>query len=375
MTLPRPAPRPAFRPAAAPAARACTVALLANAPATGRTDGGRARRFALRGRSHSERSGPFIEFAVEETRAGRAVVALYPAWRPEAARYAIVHARSRALSDEIAGIRLPLSPLALSVVADRLAGLAAIHPPGIVAAAARELPRHMLAGACLHSVAGLSALPTSLALHTASYLPRSAFLALTCPTSGVLRIPHGELGESLPPLPSPPDAPLQVSACSGTSGSPIFDDDLMPALRTATAHVVPSQPLGPVFWGTNRYTEFAAFESGPRSIARALSALRTVLCRWCGQQVDREVCPFCRSRAHRLPAAAPSTGAARRRVPAQRAPGSRTASPPAPVTPQEPAVPSQRRPAAWPRPPAGLPLAPNGTPLPHPFAASEDPRE
>ncbi|MDA2811127.1 hypothetical protein O4J56_10810 [Nocardiopsis sp. RSe5-2] len=369
MTLPRPAPRPA----AAPPARACTVVLLADAPATGRTDGGRARRFALRGRTHSERSGRFIDFAVDEARAGRAVVALYPAWRPEAARRAVVHARSRTLSDEIAGIPLPLSPLALSVLADRLAGLAPVHPPGIVAAAARELPRHMLAGACLHSVAGLGALPTSTALHAASYLPGSTFLALSCPTAEVLRIPHGELGESLPPLPSPPDAPLQVSACSGTTGSAAFDDDLMPALRTATAHVVPSQPLGPVFWGTTRYTEFAAFESGPRSLARALGALRTVLCRWCGQQVDRKVCPFCRSRAHELPAAS-SSKAARRGVPAQRAPDGRPVPLPA-STPGEPAVPAQRRPSAWPRPPEGLPLAPNGTPLPHPFAASEDTRE
>ncbi|WP_017622565.1 hypothetical protein [Nocardiopsis chromatogenes] len=370
MTLPRPAPHPA-----APAARACTVALLADAPATGRTDGGRARRFALRGRSHSERSGRFIEFAVEEARAGRAIVALYPAWRPHAARYALVHARSRTLSDEIAGIPLPLSPLALSVLADRLAGLAPFHPPGTVAAAAGELPRHMLAGACLHSVAGLSALPTSTALRAASYLPRSAFLALSCPGGEVLRIPHGELGESLPALPSPPDTPLQVSACSGTAGSPAFDDDLMPALRTATAHVVPSQPLGALFWGTSRYTEFAAFESGPRALARALGALRTVRCRWCGQPVDREVCPFCRSRAHTLPSAASSAQAARHRAPAPRAPDRRAAAPPAASPSRVPAVPAPRRPAAWPRPPEGLPLAPNGTPLPSPFTGSEDPRE
>lgn len=360
MTLPASALNPA-----ASAARTCTVALLADAPATGRVEDGRARRFALKGRSRSEQSGRFIDFALHEAGAGRAVVALYPTWRAEAARRALVHARARALTDEIAGVALALSPLALSVLADRLAALATVHPPGIVASAAEELPRHMLAGACLPSVAGLSVLPTSVALHAASYLPHSAFIALCCPGADVFRIPHGELGEHLPALPSPTDTPLEVVVSSGPHGASSFDDDLLPALRTATAHVGPFQPLAAEFWGTSRYTEFAAFETGPRATARALSALRTVLCRWCGQQANGETCPFCRSRLPRPPARDPAPASTR--IPVPRAPERTAASP-------SPSVPVRHR-SPWPHPPAGLPLAPNGTRPPRPITAPEGPRE
>ncbi|WP_017536873.1 hypothetical protein [Nocardiopsis halophila] len=363
MTLPASALNPA-----ASAARTCTVALLTDAPATGRIEDGRARRFALKGRSRSEQSARFIDFALQETRAGRAVVAVYPAWRAEAAQRALLHARARALTDEIAGVALGLSPLALSVLADRLAALAAVHPPGVVASAAKELPRHMLSGACLHSVAGLSALPTSVALHAASYLPRTTFIALCCPHPAVFRLPHGEVGESLPSLPSSADAPLEIVASSGVHGVSSFDDDLLPALRTATAHVGPFQPLGAEFWGTSRYTEFAAFETGPRASARALNALRTVLCRWCGQQVDGATCPFCRSR---LPLRPPTA-----QIPTPRSPDHRPEPPaPAPSPRSSPPVPAPRRSPAWPHPPAGLPLAPNGTRPPHPITAPGDPRE
>ncbi|MFC7744596.1 hypothetical protein ACFQXA_32045 [Nocardiopsis composta] len=87
----RPSPAAADRPGARP----CTVALLADAPPTGRVGDARARRFPLTGRTEGERASAFVEFAAAELEAGRKVVAVHPDWRSEPAFRAVRFARAR----------------------------------------------------------------------------------------------------------------------------------------------------------------------------------------------------------------------------------------------------------------------------------------
>ncbi|MFW5419750.1 hypothetical protein J0910_24330 [Nocardiopsis sp. CNT-189] len=394
-------------PAAAdrPGARPCTVALLADAPPTGRVGDARARRFPLTGRTEGERSAAFVEFAAAELEAGRKVVAVHPDWRSGAAIRAVRFARARGLTDGIAPVGLALPPLALSFLADQLAYLARFLPPGAVAAMAGELPHHMFAGACLRRVGGLSAPPASLAQHAGSLLPGSAFIAVGAPVHRLLTLRPGELAEDLPPLPG---APLRVvSSSPGGKGSPVFAGDLLPVLRPHSAEEAPEQPLAAGYWGTGRFTEFVAFSAHPEALAYAARTVRTVPCRWCGEHTAEPRCPFCGRTGHRVPPREPPLGGPPSLrltpVPAPRsspenlsvptgplpakdrpvplpaaAPEEHPASPPAETAVPPLPLPGAAAPAGpggWLEPPPGLPVAPNGRRGAHPITAPDAPAE
>jgi len=398
-----PTARPAGRPPAAadrPGARPCTVALLADAPPTGRVGDARARRFPLTGRTEGERASAFVEFAAAELEAGRKVVAVHPDWRSEPAFRAVRFARARGLTDGIAPVGLALPPLALSFLADQLAYLARFLPPGAVAAMAGELPHHMFAGACLHRVGGLSAPPASLAQHAGSFLPGSAFIAVCAPVRRVLTLRPGELAEDLPALPG---APLRVvSAAPDGKASPVFTDDLLPVLRPHSTDGAPEQPLAAEYWGSRRFTEFVAFSAHPEALTYAARTVRTVPCRWCGEHTAEPRCAFCGRTGHRVPPREPPLGGPPSLrlspVPAPRTSPEDGPSPltvptgplsaeerPAPAEPLLPlsrSAPPLREPAAprtgpggWLEPPPGLPMAPNGRRGAHPIAAPDAPAE
>lgn len=276
---------------------ATTVALLADIPSTGHVGEAGARRFALRGEGIGERSAAFVAFARQETEAGRKVVALYPAWRPSDAERAVNFARGAMRTDHIAGIGVDLSPLALSLVADQLAYLAPYLPPGMVAALCDELPRHLLAGAWLRSVSGLSTIPTSLRQHVGSYAPAVSFLAYCAPTRQVGRMRPSDVAGSLPFRPVQPVQLLYSTPDPGITGP--FDDNLPQAVQPVATRALPAQPLGPEYWGTAKYVEFVALSAHPQALAYAAGSLRASACSWCGEPMSARHCPFCSARAVR----------------------------------------------------------------------------
>nr|WP_236574715.1 hypothetical protein [Nocardiopsis sp. FR26] len=330
---------------------ATTVALLADIPSTGHVGEAGARRFAMRGEGIGERSSAFVAFARQETDAGRKVVALYPAWRSSDAERAVNFARGALRTDHIAGIGVDLSPLALSLVADQLAYLAPYLPPGMVAALSDELPRHLLAGAWLRSVSGLSTIPTSMRQHMGSYAPSVSFLAYCAPTRQVGRMRPSDVARSLPFRPVQPVQLLCSTPDPAITGP--FDDNLPQAIQPVAARTLPAQPLGPEYWGTAKYVEFVALSAHPQALAYAASSLRSSPCSWCGEPVSAPRCPFCAATAAGGGRAARRTTprrTAREREPDRAAPRPHA---PAPAPPTGPA-----RPASGPADPGPLYPAP-----------------
>ncbi|MEU2970486.1 hypothetical protein [Nocardiopsis alba] len=322
---------------------ATTVTLLADIPSTGHVGEAGARRFPLRGDDVGERSSAFVSFAVDEVRSGRKVVALYPAWRAEDARRAVNFARGALRTDQIAGIAVDLSPLALSLVADQLAYLAPYLPPGMIAALCDELPKHLLAGAWLRTVSGLSTLPTSMRQHVGSYAPSVSFLALCAPTAQVGRLRPDELDARLP---FRPVQPVQL-LCSAPEQTPTraFDENLPRVIRPVSTRKLPAQPLGATYWGTGKYVEFVALSAHPQALAYAAGSIRASACAWCGEPMATRPCPFC---------AAGSTGRPVRLT--------TTATPVPP--PEEPRTMSTR-PSPFPTGSPSPAPPPNGEPSPH----------
>ncbi len=347
-----------------------TVALLADIPSTGHVGETGARRFAMTGDDVGARSAAFVAFAMEEVRAGRRVVALYPAWRSTDAQKAVNFARGALRTDHIAGIGVDLSPLALSLIADQLAYLAPYLPPGMVAALSAELPKHLLAGAWLRTVSGLSTLPTSLRQHMGSYAPTVSFLAYCAPSAQVGRLrPSDVISE----LPFRPVQPVQL-LCSTPDPSitRAFDENLPQAIQPVATRTLPVQPLGSTYWGTSKYVEFVALSAHPQALAYAAGALRAAECTWCGEPVTATSCPFCGGASSGTPTRTHHTG------PAAPAPASRNgvardarayrgpSGAQAPVSPAPPGAPDS---------PVSRPdTVPRATPGPHGNPDHSDPR-
>ncbi|WP_433698095.1 hypothetical protein [Nocardiopsis sp. CA-288880] len=264
---------------------------MADIPSTGHVGEVRAQRFAMRGEGIGERSSAFVAFARQQVDAGRKVVALYPAWRSEDAERAINFARGSMRTDHVAGIAVDLSPLALSLIADQLAYLAPYLPPGMVAALCDELPRHLLAGAWLKTVSGLSTIPTSMRQHMGSFAPSVSFLAYCAPTARVGRLRPADVSRTLPFRPVQPVQLLCSTPDPSITG--VFDDNLPQAIQPVATRTLPVQPLGPVYWGTSRYVEFVALSAHPQALAYAAGAVRASYCSWCGEPMSGRPCPFC----------------------------------------------------------------------------------
>lgn len=296
---------------------ATTVALLADIPSTGHVGDAGAQRFPMRGGDVSERSAAFVAFAREQINAGRKVVALYPAWQSADAERAVNFARGSMRTDHIAGISVDLSPLALSLIADQVAYLAPYLPPGMVAALSDELPRHLLAGAWLRTVSGLSTIATSVRQHVGSYAPSVSFLAFCAPTRQVGRLRAPDVARALPFRPVQPVQLLCSTPDPAITG--VFDDNLPQAIQPVATRTLPAQPLGPVYWGTAKYVEFVALSAHPQALAYAASSIRASTCSWCGESVSARSCPFCRAAVReRGSAPRPATGPALRSAPEPR---------------------------------------------------------
>lgn len=350
----------------------CAVALLADVPGTGHLGQAQARRFPLAGEDLAAICGDFVEFARGQVESGARVVALYPSWRATPAQRAIAFARGALAGDDIAGIGINGGPLTLSLVADQLAYLAPYLPPGMVAAMARELPRHLLGGAWLKSVAKLDALPTSMAQHLSSYTPGSAFLALCAPKPHVVQVHNDDANAGIPMRPGDPVQVLLAPA-DGMDMDP-FEYRLRPALRPSAVRSLPQQPLARDYYGTRRFLEFVALSAHPGALTRAVNGIGAAPCAWCGEPTARRQCAFCGAVNPPVPAAPPPGPEPRSGIPAANGEAARllTMAPSGRLR-SEPEQPAERRPPVA-EPAAAGPEALAPLPEPTPLPPESPPR-
>ncbi|MGI8330692.1 hypothetical protein ACRYCC_12065 [Actinomadura scrupuli] len=238
---------------------------------------------------------------LEQARPGltehQAVLALYPAWRPDGAKSSIRFARSMLSTDRIVPIPVRLPPLAFSLVADQLAFLAPYVGAGMLVALADQLCKDVFAGAWVNSVARLEHVKTGMVEHLSSYLPGSGFVVSATQRSGIHRITSAE-----PMMPDPfrPPAPIQVLAAHGSGDLAWLQSKFGPALGAASVSIVGAQPLSPIFWGTEKYVEFVVFSGHPEAVRARAASIRCTPCGWCGEPIASPVCSFCCMRQRAL---------------------------------------------------------------------------
>jgi hypothetical protein len=272
------------------------VILLGDITGTGALNGAAAEGLGLTQPDSADLEPAFLEVVRDRLHQAGGVLMVYPAWswRQRAGARLVQIARGALATDHVAGLPLNLPPLALSLVADQLASLAPYVAPGVLAGVADRLPRGILAGAWVRSVAGLRHVRPSLSAHLASFLP-GGFMVTAAPAAGVHRVarrsgPATELGGISVMMPDPP-ATLIVADRGGDTRWPRHS--LFAAVAAGTVGEVPPQPAGTEFWGTRRHVEFVAFGSDPRALSAAARSTACLPCSWCGEPTPADPCLFC----------------------------------------------------------------------------------
>ncbi|MGI5167402.1 hypothetical protein ACQEU3_23945 [Spirillospora sp. CA-253888] len=306
----------------------------------------------------------FLDHTAEALRQRGAVLMLYPAWRSAEAVRMLRHVRGVLNSDRIAGVPVDLPPLALSILADQLTFIAPHVRAGVLASVVQPLARRIYAGAWLNSVAKFERARTGFGQHMFSYVPRTGFVAVMGEQAVVHRVTSSQ---PLPRIDLRPVEPVLMYAADAGGNTGWLRERLQPELRVASLTLVAGQPLASEYWGTKKYTEFAAFSGHPQDMPQALQEVRHQPCPWCGEPVGLEICPFC-TRVQPRDEATVSAPAPTAPVPAPMAsaPAPMPAPTPAPPAPT-PSVPAPPMPA--PTPPASAPMAP----APMPPARSPEP--
>lgn len=335
------------------------VMVLGDIPTAGIIRQAGALRVRIDSSLSSDAALEFVCHAAHGLQDRRAVVALYPAWHSAMGGRFVQFARGMLDTDRIAGVPLDLPPLAFSLVADQLSYVAQHVSPGLLASLAHRLPRDLLAGAWVNSVARLEHIETGLGEHVTSYLPGTGFMVSAEPYPAVHRI---TTTQPVGPIPHRPEDPVLMLA-SHEEGNPEWvRDTFQRTLGGASLTFVGAQPLSTAFWGTKKYVEFVAFSGHPYALQNAIRAMPCRPCAWCREPTALETCPFCAmvqpvpqpmERPQGPPP--PSSPAPPQQAVAPRRPGS--TAPPAAAPSARPQV--RPEPAPYPpRPPAPQPRRP-----------------
>ncbi|WP_263632338.1 hypothetical protein [Streptomyces sp. 8L] len=257
------------------------------------------------------------------------VVVLYPDTLPVAYERRLHTVRSLLESDRVALLRSGLPPLALGVLVRQLRQLSVCDfSAGVVASAARLLSHYLYAGAVLGSVAKLDRVPVSLTSHANSWLPGSQFAVLTAPRPALVRIGSGKEaagGTGAGGTATP--GGTATAAANGTGGAPgagggsggsrdvdqlagpEFATELLvargrlatdwpttvlaPAWQAGAVHECPLPESSPLWWGTPRAVEFAAYLPDITVLYQLVSSVRREVCSWCGIDLIGDRCGFC----------------------------------------------------------------------------------
>ena len=277
------------------------VLVMGDLPSTGVLGAAAAERIRPSPEGPAIQESVFLDIVQARLREHGAVVVVYPAWRAESYTRLVRLARTGLASDRIAGIPLGLPPLALTLVADTLAFLAPYVAPGLLSSVAHRLPSELIAGAWVRSVAGLEHIDIPLKAHLASYLP-GGFLVIAAPRPGVHRLSGQRQVVDLGRRPTDP-----VLLLVADSGGDVHwvQRHLAPALRPSGMTNTQAPPLGPAFWGTQKYIEFVAFSGHPEALSQIVRSLDCHPCPWCGEPTNTPACAFCGMTQRPTPAAAP----------------------------------------------------------------------
>ena len=191
-----------------------------------------------------------------------------PSWLDVAVRARLRSVRRLLPSASLSLIEVDLPPLATAVLAHQLSVLSSvITEPSQLVSAVPVVAGDLTIGACMASVARFARAPVPFGTHVASFLPRTAFVAVLAPVAQV-----AEARRWRPATSGPRSVQLlhgDSDACTGWGRAAV-------ALRLGATrvHPVPQASQAALWWGTRRVTEFVAASEDPQDLVRvALSQL------------------------------------------------------------------------------------------------------
>ena len=220
------------------------------------------------------------------------VVAIIPAWDSEPALQRLETVRSAIAAKSLAVYATEMPPLAGSVLTS-LAGAVAGHAEsaGTLYAGLPALERELIIYAWMGSVAGLSKPSPSLAQHAISLWPPSSFGVSLQPHPFIKRLTRKDRS-----MPFPTSYRPMCLAVSGhaTGVTQWVKEVVAPGLGLPPVKEVEPAAAGPRWWGTSRLVEAVAYPIDVPVVARRMvEGLSRSLCKWCGELIGTDRCPFC----------------------------------------------------------------------------------
>lgn len=235
----------------------------------------------------ADQAGPIFD-AIRGAVAGGHGIAVFPEWLGEEALARVESARAASGGARVAIFPTSLPPLAGGVLAGLAAALADRMPPGALLAALRRLETVLRVFAWVGSVARLPDPRPGPLQRLGSLLPSGGFIVSSWPEPSVR---HIRRRWDAPRLAG--EAAVLVAAKEGAER---LLGPLSGVLSGAPRREVAPTPLGPAWWGTSRLVEAVAY---PTALAELGARLETEIaldsCRWCGEWIASDPCPFCGS--------------------------------------------------------------------------------
>nr|WP_240929898.1 hypothetical protein [Streptomyces coryli] len=195
--------------------------------------------------------------------------------------------RSILESDRIVPVEVGLPPLGVAVLVRQLRQLSAYDlGPGVIASAVRLLQRYIYAGAVLGTVAKLDRVPVSIKAHVKSWAPGKQYAALANPDPKLIRL------GSVDQLPNP-EYLTHLAVAPGQLKNDWATRHLAPAWQVQDVEQAVLPKDSPVWWGTSKLVEFAAYIPAGRSLYQMVNHVARVKCHWCGLEVIGDRCVLC----------------------------------------------------------------------------------
>jgi len=220
------------------------------------------------------------------------VVAIIPAWDSEPALQRLETVKSAMDATSLAVHATELPPLAGAVLTS-LAGAVAGHAEsaGMLFAGLPALERELIIYTWMGSVAGLSKPAPSLMQHVASLWPPTAFGVSLQPDPMIKRLTPNDRAMPFPTSYRPMS--LAVSA-HGSGDAEWVKEVVVPGLGTPPVKEVAPAPGSARWWGTAKLVEAVAYPIDVPVVARRMvQGLSRSLCKWCGELIGSDRCPFC----------------------------------------------------------------------------------
>jgi hypothetical protein len=218
------------------------------------------------------------------------VLAVYPAWQREPALQKLQIAGSALGACRLMTFESRLPPLAGAVFVSLASAVSPyMSSAGALVASLPALERELLAIAWVGSVTGLSSPGSNMFQHVASLWPSTSFAVYFWPRPAV-RL----LGKKKRAIPIRTTYRPMRTAVAAREKVPWVEDQLLPALGSSPPIEVAPTPLGHEWWGTDRLVEVVSYPVDIPVTARIAGRnLSHRFCRWCGEPVASEGCPFC----------------------------------------------------------------------------------